>query len=73
MTTPKKTKEETLAQMTADAELAREDFESMKANSDKATPEAVFGLIAAWWERWFRKAGHKRLAYILMSKKLNGE
>lgn len=70
MTTSKRTREETFAGMDADAELAREEFESIKANSDKATFEATQGLIASWWDRWFRKAGHKRLAYILMGKEL---
>lgn len=72
MTTPKMSKEETLAQMTADAELAREEFDRMRANSDKATFDTSVGLIGRWWERWYPKAGHKRLAYILMGKKLNG-
>ncbi len=70
---PAKSKGEVLAQMNADAELAREDLNQIRANSDKATFEAIQGLIAAWWERWFLKAGHKRLAYILMGKKLKGE
>jgi len=73
MTTPKKTKEEVLAQMTADAELARVEFEQINANSDLTTYHAALNLVADWWERWYLKAGHKRLAYILMNKKLNGE
>jgi len=67
MTTPK-SKEEILAEMDADAELARKEFEGLKASVDKATFEAIHGLIAAWWEKWFQRAGHKRLAYILMGK-----
>lgn len=73
MTTPEKTREEILAQMTADAKLAREDLNQMRANSDKMTFEATQGLVASWWERWYPRAGHKRLAYILMGKKLNGD
>ncbi len=69
MTTPK-TKAEVLAQMTADAELAREEFEGLLSggNLDEGTAK----VLSNWWERWFQKAGHKRLAYILMNKKLNG-
>ena len=68
MVQPQPTKGEVQAKMSADAEEARKEFEKIKANSDKATFEAIHGLIASWWERWFRKAGHKRLAYILMGK-----
>lgn len=71
MTIPK-TKAEILAEMDTDAELAREDFESIRANSGKATFETTHGLIASWWERWFQAAGHKRLAYILMNKPMPG-
>lgn len=73
MTMPKKSKEEVLAGMDADAKLAREEFEQIRASSDKATFETIHGLIAAWWEKWFQRAGHKRLACILMGKKLNGD
>lgn len=66
--TTSKSKEEVLAQMDADAELARKEFQEMKTNSDRAAFEATYGLIGSWWERWFQRAGHKRLAYILMGK-----
>lgn len=61
-------KEETLAKMDAAALDAKKEFVEMKANTDKATFEAIHGLIASWWKRWFQKAGHKRLAYILMNE-----
>lgn len=57
MTTPK-SKAEVLAQMNADAELARKEFEDVDS----------VAKVALWWERWFQKAGHKRLAYILMGR-----
>jgi len=66
--TTQKTKEEILAQMDADAENAKKEFVQMRANCDKGTFEAIHGLIAEWWKRWYLKAGHKRLAYILMGK-----
>ena len=72
MSIPQKSKEEIMADMNESAELAKEEFKSIKANSDKASFEAIQGLIAEWWERWFRKAGHKRLTYILMGKPLPG-
>ena len=56
--------------MDAEAQKAREELEQIKANSDRANFDASVGLIAAWWEKWFRTAGHKRLAYILMDKPL---
>lgn len=68
MTQQKKSKEEIFAQMDADAKSAREEFKKMSANSDEATFEASRGLIASWWEKWYLKAGHKRLAYILVGK-----
>ncbi len=70
MTTPRTTKEEILDKMDADAEIARGEFGKIKAGSDRASSEAIFGLIAAWWERWYQAAGHKRLAYILMGKSM---
>ena len=69
----KKTAEEVMEGMNEAARLAREDFDSLKANSDKATFEAISGLLASWWDRWYLTAGHKRLAYILMGKKMKGE
>ncbi len=59
MTTPKST-EEILAQMDVDAGLAKEEFVAVDS----------VAKVALWWEKWFRKAGHKRLAYILMGKEL---
>lgn len=70
---PAKTKAEVLAEMDAYAEEAKTEFEDIKANTDNATFEATHGLIAEWWEHWFRTAGHKRLAYILMSKQMKDE
>jgi len=61
-------KEETLAKMDAAALEAKKEFVEMRTSCDKATFEAIHGLIASWWKRWFQKAGHKRLAYILMNE-----
>ena len=72
MTTPKKTKEEIMAEMNSEAHLARDEHRSMRANSDAATFESTEGLIAEWWKKWYPTAGHKRLAYILMGKELKG-
>ena len=70
--TTQKSKEETLAQMDADAKVAKDEFFKMTSSSEVDYGDSVRNL-AAWWEHWYRKAGHKRLAYILMGKKLNGE
>ena len=74
MTTPKKTKAEILAEMKADAELARKEFDEMVKSRDMLKSDN-FSLtnVSAWWERWYLKAGHKRLAYILMGKKMKDE
>ncbi len=71
--TTQKSKEEIMAQMNADAHLARDEYRKMRANSDAATFESIEGLIAEWWRRWFLTAGHKRLALILMNKNLPDE
>ena len=73
MTIPKKSREEILAEMNAEAHLARDEYRKTRANSDAATFDSIEGLIAEWWKKWFATAGHKRLAYILMGKKLPGE
>lgn len=33
---------------------------------DMENVEEHFPAVAAWWKRHYRKAGHKRLAYILL-------
>ena len=69
--TIQKSKEEIIAQMTADAELAKEEFESMLTGNN--LDDGTIKVLPNWWGKWFLKAGHKRLAYILMDKKLPGE
>lgn len=65
MSTPK-TKDEIFAEMNAAAGDAKKEFEDMCkfGEFDNGTLKS----LAGWWERWFSKAGHKRLAYILMGK-----
>lgn len=69
MATPKKTKEEILAEMDADAELARKEFESMLSGG--SLDDGTTKVLSNWWERWYLRAGHKRLAYILMNKEMS--
>lgn len=71
MTTPK-SKEEMLAEMDADAKKAREEFNDMCGHLNEVEASTLAN-IKGWWERWYPKAGHKRLAYILTGKKLNGD
>lgn len=47
-----------LAQMDAAAEEAEKDL----ATLDRAAVQT----IAAWWSKWFMKAGHKRLGRIMV-------
>jgi hypothetical protein len=51
-------KSDVLAKMDAAAEEAEKDL----ATLDQAAIEA----IAAWWLKWFMKAGHKRLGRIMV-------
>jgi len=51
-------KSDVLAKMDAAAEEAEKDL----ATLDRAAIEAV----AAWWLKWFMKAGHKRLGRIMV-------
>lgn len=51
------------------AEEARKEFNTRFTTEDANTLDA----LGAWWERWFQTAGHKRLAYILMHKKMKDE
>jgi len=71
METKQKTKEEIMAQMNADAKEAGDEFIGMR---DKMSDEELSTLktLSDWWEHWYLKAGHKRLAYILIGKKLSG-
>ncbi|MBA7638615.1 hypothetical protein ES703_46271 [subsurface metagenome] len=66
MTTSKKSKEEILAQMDADAKLAKKEFDEMGDGGE--LDEGTMTSLSGWWNRWYGKAGHKRLAYILMGK-----
>lgn len=63
---PKKSRGEILDGMDADAQMAKKEFEEMSSGGelDASTVQSISG----WWERWYLKAGHKRLAYILMGK-----
>lgn len=70
MVAPKKTKEEIMAGMKADAELAKKEFNDM--SSDGELDDGTMSSLSGWWERWFQRAGHKRLAYILMGKEMPG-
>lgn len=48
------------------AEEARSEFKEILAesrNQYNAIPK-----VGAWWTKWYLKAGHKRLARILMSE-----
>jgi len=47
-----------LAEMNAAAEEAEKDL----ATLDQAAVET----IAAWWAKWYMKAGHKRLGRIMV-------
>lgn len=63
-TQPKKSKEEILAGMDVASLDARKEYTEMKGKLD---PGTMFQL-KTWWMRNFPKAGHKRLANILMNE-----
>ena len=58
-------------EMDAAANEAEEDLNNL--------PDEAVGPVAAWWAKWFAKAGHKRLGRILVAidrenaKKKGGE
>ncbi len=54
------TADELMERMDADAALAKRELDEMV----KSDPTSV-KLMAAWWNKWFPKAGHKRLGRIL--------
>lgn len=50
-----------------DAVLADMDAAAEEAEKDLATLDpAAVELIAAWWSKWYMKAGHKRLGRIMV-------
>lgn len=67
MVTPQPTKEETLAKMAEDALKAKDEYLEMTSKMSEQEL-GVLEDIRSWWKNWFGRAGHKRLAYILMGK-----
>jgi hypothetical protein len=50
-----------------DAVLAEMDAAAEEAERDLATLDrAAVETIAAWWLKWYMKAGHKRLGRIMV-------
>ncbi len=56
----KKTKEQALEEMDAQASNAQNDL----VNVDQDAVDKV----REWWEKWYGKAGHKRLGRVLIGK-----
>jgi hypothetical protein len=49
------------------AVLAEMDAAAGEAEKDLATlDQAAVETIAAWWAKWYMKAGHKRLGRIMV-------
>jgi hypothetical protein len=49
------------------AVLAEMDAAAREAEKDLATlDQAAVETVAAWWSKWFMKAGHKRLGRIMV-------
>lgn len=59
------TKEEVLAGMDAASLDAKKEFTEMGVNGE--LDSGTLKSLAGWWERWYKSAGHKRLARILMN------
>lgn len=53
------------------ADVAREELEEIQHQygSDPTLPFGSVQLVAGWWAKWYPKAGHKRLARILLQYK----
>jgi hypothetical protein len=49
------------------AVLAQMDAAAREAERDLATlDQAAVQTVAAWWSKWYMKAGHKRLGRIMV-------
>ena len=49
------------------AVLAEMDAAALEAEKDLATVDsAAIQTVAAWWLKWYLKAGHKRLGRIMV-------
>jgi hypothetical protein len=49
------------------AVLAQMDAAAREAEKDLATlDQAAVQTVAAWWSKWYMKAGHKRLGRIMV-------
>jgi hypothetical protein len=47
--------------------LAEMDAAAVEAEKDLATlDQAAVKTVAAWWSKWFLKAGHKRLGRLMV-------
>lgn len=57
-----KTKEEVLADLDTEAAKAAEAFKAVIAAESKGVE-----VIAKWWREFYPKAGHKRLARLLLA------
>jgi len=53
------------AEMTQAARDAEKEFTQLKTQY----PEAASALVD-WWKRHYMKAGHKRLAYVVLGREL---
>ena len=53
-----KTKDETMKAMNQAAHQAREEIDGPDVDA--------FKVVAQWWDRHYRRAGHKRLARVLL-------
>lgn len=50
-----------------DAVLVKMDAAAEEAEKDLATlDQAAFKTVAAWWQKWYITAGHKRLGRIMV-------
>jgi len=54
---------EEMAKMNAAADEAKADLAKMIEDDPNLLPTVL--KLAAWWKKWFMKAGHKRLGRIL--------
>lgn len=52
--------------MTSPAEMD-EAAKEAKADLGNCTSEKSVSEVAAWWKKWYMKAGHKRLGRLLVT------
>ena len=61
--------QEDAAKMDAAAKEAADNLQDLASELSPEEKQA-WARLQGWWQDWYRKAGHKRLARVLLAAKL---